>query len=269
MQKAHFGCAFFIHKKMIEIASSALSGAVEFGEKIGWLSNILGLSCLLGVGVYLCKKIKPLLTSPGNLSTLLKGAKTRPWRIVILDDQPKYFPTDFLIKSGFDVTSIQKISITEYKKLLSYDIALIDISGVVSEDMEHGGGRVIQSLSKETERPLIISISNNKFGVQFGSYTKYSDEQWDKNFNNEAEWRDRINEAIERGFEKTKLLGTIEEHLLLHGRIYKKNILSLIADYFNDSKGIDAIKEALRKKTSRDDAEKICGLLHKLKVAYQ
>lgn len=254
---------------MIEIISTVFTSTVTFGEKIGWLSNIIGLSGIVGITFYLYRKIKPILTKQGDISSFLKNKKTRPWKIVILDDQPQYFPTDFLIKSGFDVTVIQKMSITEYKKLLAYDIALIDISGVVSEDMTHGGGRVIQNLSQETERPLIISISNNKFGVQFGNYTKYSDEQWDKNFNNEAEWHDRIIEAIERSFKKDKILDTVEEHLLLQGKIYRKKMLSLINSYFNNLATVDDIKTALNKKTRLEDAEKICTLLHKLKVAYQ
>lgn len=239
-----------------------------FFEQQSAFANFLQIiGTIIAVSLFLYKlqnKIKKILRTK-SLDSITRFPPEEKWKLVIIDDQPEYFPVEFLEKIGFDIKIYDKISLADHDKLSKFDIALMDIGGVVDEDKELGGGRIIQELGRRIDRPIIISISNNKFGAECNTYIRIADERWDKNFQNEAQWKDRLEFAIKKHISRDSLIDEINDFLSKQGMVFRRKLLTQIEEYFKSHAHIDDIFNTVNQRITKNNAKLLCHQIHKLK----
>ena len=160
-----------------------------FWSDLSWLANLftimLGLFTLCGIykgyKLWFAKKredfrsygdMQSFIDSKVNETESIKSKK-----IVVVDDQPEHYPLSFLQKSGFNVTSITSISLTNYRHLLDYDLIILDVTNIVEEDMKRGGLELMKRIKHENPRKPVIAASSKTYDPTLTEFFKLSDRQ--------------------------------------------------------------------------------------------
>lgn len=160
-----------------------------FWSELGWLSNLLTI--VLGAftlyGLYKgCKRWltnkKEEFRSYGDMQSFIASKvnefeSIKSKKIVIVDDQPENYPMQFLQRSGFNVTPITSISLTNYKHLLDYDLIVLDVTNIVEEDMKRGGLELMKRIKNDNPRKPVIAASSKTYDPTLTEFFKLSDKQ--------------------------------------------------------------------------------------------
>lgn len=161
----------------------------SFWTDLGWLSNaftiVLGLVTLYGIYKATSKWLKNKhkeLKPFGDMQSFIASKvdefeNIKSKKIVVVDDQPENYPLDFLRKCDFNVTSITKISFTNYKHLLDYDLIVLDVTNIVEEDMRRGGLELMKRIKKDNPRKPVIAASSKTYDPTLTEFFKLSDKQ--------------------------------------------------------------------------------------------
>ena len=184
-------------------------------------------------------------------------------KIAIIDDQPEYFPIEALRQLGYEVRNYKEFSLQDATELLQFDIALIDMEGVIKEDTKTGGGLLIKSLSKEVEQPIIVAISNHKFSAEAGTLMSLADARWDKNFESNTAWIQALEELINNHLNRSHLIDKIYELTEKNTKKFIKSIEKKTFIYFND-KNITNVHRELSEVLTNKISFEITKNIHRL-----
>ncbi len=250
-------------------SSSAMSIIQDFGNNIAWLSNIVTLSGvgLIAVILLLWEKItntgKTLVKSQKNIESLINKEKGK-WKLAILDDEQEYYPHAYLSNKN-SISQITSLPINQYKDLLSYEIALIDFTGVSPDDKRTGGGRIIEKLGAHSDRPVLVAISNNKFDLSNNKYMRSADAEWDKNFENNAEWDDKFASLISEHLNINSLVNEFKIFTNKQSVIHRIKIRNATYDYIQGKLDLAAVEEIIKNKSTSQEAQRIANTIHRIK----
>jgi CheY-like chemotaxis protein len=171
------------------ISEFIMDSIKTFWSDLGWLSNSLTitLSFVTICGLYLAAKnwlirkkenFRPYADMQSFIDSKVNDAKNiKSKKIVIVDDQPEHYPLQFLQKSGFNVTPITSISLTNYKHLLDYDLIILDVTNIVEEDMKRGGLELMKRIKQDNPRKPVIAASSKTYDPTLTEFFKLSDRQ--------------------------------------------------------------------------------------------
>ncbi|MFA0525250.1 hypothetical protein AB4517_16865, partial [Vibrio sp. 10N.222.52.C3] len=108
---------------------------------MGWLSNIFSVAVPLGtialvIFRYFNKQKKQIKHSDYSsmLSEMFKESKVDIYKtksVAIVDDNPENYPIPYLNRCGYDITSIESVSLANIEHLLSYNLLILDITNIV------------------------------------------------------------------------------------------------------------------------------------------
>lgn len=167
-----------------------MESVINFWNGLSWIANlltiILGLitttSLIIGLKKWLSthnKKIQPHadMTSFISSSITSKTPDIKSKKIVIVDDQPENYPIAYLQKSGFNITSITTVSLSNYNHLLNYDLIILDVTNIVEEDMKRGGLELMKRIKGENPQKPVISASSKTYDPTLTEFFKLSNKQ--------------------------------------------------------------------------------------------
>lgn len=157
----------------------------SFFNSLSWVANIIALITLLpiiyGIYNYIGKKMTPkyeysditsFILDKNNTSSPIKNKK-----IALVDDNPENYPLNFLKKSCFNISVFEEISLSNYDFLFDFDLIILDIAGIVKEDMKNGGLELIKRLKAKNKELLIIAASSKKFDPNLTTFFQLADLQ--------------------------------------------------------------------------------------------
>lgn len=102
--------------------------------------------------------------------------KTRDnYKLAIVDDEISSYPVEYIKKLGITVSEFDSISFAETDNLCKFDVILLDVKGVVKEDLEEGGAKLIKIIKQYRPTLPIIAVSSGYFHPELNDYFKSSD----------------------------------------------------------------------------------------------
>jgi CheY-like chemotaxis protein len=249
-----------------------------FWVDLGWLSNaftiLLGLATLFGIYKAIShwlrdkkEEFKPFgdmqsfIASKVNESENIKSKK-----IVVVDDQPENYPLQFLQKTGFNITSITSISLTNYKHLLDYDLIVLDVTNIVEEDMKRGGLELMKRIKKDNPRKPVIAASSKTYDPTLTEFFKLSDKQIQTPIKDQA-LEKVVTETLRKFYSPEAKAKEIDEFLSGKGLDQKQKSKALRFGYkfINDKIDESGLIESCAKITHKIDTHRYSLLLNHLR----
>lgn len=167
----------------------------EFWDSLGWIANLLEIVSALGfisifiyryskkrnnIGTFNYKNLSELVKHKVKDINQVKCKIISDSKIAIVDDNPADFPIEYLKKINLKIETIEKTSLSDYEKFSRYDLVMLDIAGVVAEDMKEGGLELIKRINSLNRRPQIIAVSSKKFDPKASEFFSIADEVMSK-----------------------------------------------------------------------------------------
>jgi DNA-binding response OmpR family regulator len=117
----------------------------------------------------------------GYLSLVGKqGRRVIDIRILILDDELSDYPIDQLRKLGYRVEEKTLVSLGDIESFKNYDVILLDIRGVLKEDLRQGGLEILKRLKSRPNSPYVIAVSSKGFDPTLAEFFMLADERLKK-----------------------------------------------------------------------------------------
>ena len=113
-----------------------------------------------------------------NFYTQKESINPKDLKILILDDELGNYPIEYLNDSNYNIDSKEKISLSKIDDLLKYHIIILDITGIVEEDLKQGGFELLKRLKhKKPYGQAIIAASSKRFDMSVADFYKLADKK--------------------------------------------------------------------------------------------
>lgn len=172
--------------------SSLLSDVKTWFNEAGWLANAFGIGMPLvgGFGLYLRYR-----TQLFGVSTFREIAEKRInsiWNdnaaksfanIAIVDDNISDFPVAELKRAGYRVKAYRQVGLSDFLSLAEYDVVFLDMHGIVKDDLDEGGLKLIAKLRLTNPHQKICAVSSKTFDPTASMFFKQADDVQKKPIN--------------------------------------------------------------------------------------
>lgn len=157
----------------------------KFFNDYGWLANALGILVPLGGCVSLFLKVLRPWLRKGDIDWLLPKTLQTAWtpdmaksiaRIAIVDDQLQDFPINDLKRDGYQIQTYRHVQLADIQSLSTYDIVFLDMKGIVKDDPDYGGLKLIAELRKLNPEQKICAVSGQTFDPTATEFFRQADD---------------------------------------------------------------------------------------------
>lgn len=157
----------------------------EFFNNAGWLANAFGIILPLLTIAAACVGYVKFFGKKSRIDSLYTKGFTTSWtnekakqivRIAIVDDQPLDFPVADLKKSGIKIEVFKQIKLSDISKVSAFDIVFLDMKGVVKDDPDYGGLKLIEQLRQLNKKQRICAVSGQTFDPTATRFFKLADD---------------------------------------------------------------------------------------------
>lgn len=140
-----------------------------------------------------------------NINSFIRSKKlNNNFTIAIVDDELDGYPIRYIQNLGYNVRTFESVSFSQAEELSKNDLILLDVKGVVKEDLEEGGAKLIKII--KDIRPLlpIIAVSSGYFHTELNEYFKTCDDSIKKPID-EYKIREMLGELKLRFFDENNI----------------------------------------------------------------
>ena len=213
--------------------SDLIANAISIFDSLGWLANFIAIATTLFGGYLLFKKYRVALFGTSTFKMLTENQITHKWHnlesirkiteVAIVDDNLSDFPINELRKAGYRVKTYKQVELNDIARLAEFDVLFLDIHGIVKDDIEEGGLKLLPKLREINSRQKICAVSSKTFDPTATAFFKQADDVQKKPVNAQ-----KCQDVIDSlAFEKLNP-STLSIHLdneTKHLNTYKRRIL--------------------------------------------
>lgn len=174
------------------------------------------------------------------VASLARGRKVTDLKVLVLDDEPDDYPFGQLRQLGYKVQERTSISLGEIDDLLTFDVILLDIRGVLNEDIKTGGLEILKRLKRRQTSPYVIAVSSKGFDPTVAEFFMLANERLKKPVP-AVEIESAISRAYEMAFSAVEAAKRIDVHI---GSSNPKNSTA--------RKNVEELVRFLRKETTEE-----------------
>lgn len=158
---------------------------IQLFNDAGWLANFLGILSVLATGLLIFFRLVRPYVCNTRLQSVVPSNFVRDWnevkakaiaRIAIVDDQPQDFPTAELKADGYQVQVFRQATLANTSELATFDVIFLDMKGIVKDDPEHGGLKLIAELRKTNPAQKICAVSSKTFDPTATEFFRQADD---------------------------------------------------------------------------------------------
>lgn len=163
-----------------------MEGVIDFFTNAGWLANAATIFTTgLAIAIPLWR-FRGLLRKPGFHQLIIGATRERLAdmeviksiaKIAIVDDQLADFPLQDLLDDGYNIESYECINISDTSHLSQFDIVFLDMKGIVRDDPDYGGLRLIGELRELSPVQKICAVSGQRFDPTATDFFMKSDDR--------------------------------------------------------------------------------------------
>ena len=205
--------------------------------------------------------LKPeLITGLFSSQTVSDFIKSRnlvdKFTIAIVDDELDSYPVSYIKKLGYKVKTFESVSFSQAEELSNFDLILLDVKGVVKEDLEEGGAKLIKIIKDARSLVPIVAVSSGYFHTELNDYFKTCNDSIKKPID-EYKIREVISELKLDFYDEKNISKLIDQDIqALHiGSYKKKNLASFVIKYLKNEIEGNELRVYLHKAaTTKTDA---------------
>ena len=165
--------------------SFQIDSLISFFDELGWIGNLITIiTPAITCGVFFRgyvrhsigkEKLEKLI--PHDFEHKWNPIKAKAWaKIAIVDDQPNDFPVSELRGDGFQIQVHKSATLATTAQLSLYAIVFLDMKGIVKDDPENGGLKLIAELIKKNPKQKICAVSSKKFDATATEFFRQADD---------------------------------------------------------------------------------------------
>jgi CheY-like chemotaxis protein len=243
---------------------------------LAYFNEQSALANLIQIGTFAFAVIAAILKVPKWIKTRFPKAKFRSleaWvvessrqlisaktiRVLILDDEPDDYPIPQLCRMGYRVEEKGTIALNEIDSLRIFDVVLLDIRGVLKEDLRTGGLEILKRLKSEKESPYVIAVSSKGFDPTVAEFFMLANERLKKPIP-QVEIETAIQRAFATSLSPLDAAKRIDASLGIENSknsAAKKNLQSIMS-FLNKTIDSEKLQVQLEKTLGTDLVKKIC-----------
>lgn len=198
-----------------------MQNVMAWFSQLGWVANAISIVGALVAMSFAFHRRIALILGPASFATIVARHKKRPWRkedvksivrVAIVDDNVSDFPAAELRGDGFSVRSYRQVKLSDFKELQGYDVVFLDMHGIVADDPEAGGLKLILRLREANPRQKICAVSSKTFDPTATTFFKQADDVKKKPMN-AAQCREVILDLAGDAFDPEKLAQELDQLL--------------------------------------------------------
>lgn len=229
----------------------------DFFNSLGWLANLLGIAIVVWGGMKIANRFLRTRADERDLSKFYTAALDASWKpykakefavTSIVDDKPVDFPSTALRAAGYKIEVVKSVSLTELDDLAMKDIIFLDIKGIVKDDPERGGLRVIEKLRERNKFQKICAVSSQTFDPTATAFFRQADDQKIKPLTT-FECQDTIDRFINDMFQLDKLFEEANAVTRMLTPAERKSLIQLMEGFSAERLDDDQLKVELQKIT--------------------
>lgn len=236
----------------------------EWNAPLGFVAALLAILGVLWAGFKLMRVQFRKFKEPSDVRGFLLSLKLRnKYKIAIVDDEVKDFPIEYLKSLGYSVSTYESISLNEVDRLLSFDIIFLDVKGVVTEDFETGGAKLLKLVKKAKPSVMVIAVSSGKYQLNLNSFFEDSDDVLNKPVR-EMDIENSISELIKCNIDIDNMAEELSNMIICSKSKQEKLINKNLISYFSGKISHDILCDIVHKNTNHKYSEKISNLAEKI-----
>jgi len=208
-------------------------------EELGIILAVVGIFLSIIMWIIKPEFITKLFTAQKVTSFIQSKNLTDNFTIAIVDDELESYPINYIQNLGYKVKTYESVSFSQAEDLSNHDLILLDVKGVVKEDLEEGGAKLIKIIKEVRPLVPVIAVSSGYFHTELNDYFKTCDDSIKKPID-EYKIREILAELKVKFYDQDNIASLLNSHIesLQLSRRKKKNISSKIIDYLkNDIDG--------------------------------
>lgn len=231
---------------------------IQFFNEAGWLANFLGIASFIG-GCFaiFARFVRPRLAA-ARLDQVVPADFDRRWndamakaiaRVAIVDDQPADFPTAELKADGYQIQTYRQVTLATTAQLAQYDIVFLDMKGIVKDDPEEGGMKLIAELRRLNPAQKICAVSSKVFDINATEFFRQADDAKKKPLT-AHECRSVINEFLSELFSTSVLRATAIEAGSTLTRPLRTDVLTQLKKFVAKELSLEQFRDLIQKRIS-------------------
>lgn len=150
----------------VQIAGALAAVALASWRGYGWVDARLAANRITSISKWLEGQHQASQTA-------------RSLTVAVVDDHPEDYPLDVMRRLGYSITHIGNLTLADVPSLLKFDCILLDINGVLKEDLRRGGLEVLKRL-KATGGPYVVAVSSKGFDITMSEFFMLADHRLKK-----------------------------------------------------------------------------------------
>lgn len=162
-----------------------MAQAFAWFEGASGLANFFGIATpVAGILFAIRKKVFRKKTTGFSISEIAENIvrSQKPvnsklvGKIAFVDDDISDFPITELKRAGYQISTYKQVSLADVTGLAKYDVIFLDIKGIVKDDPEEGGLKLLTSLRKINPNQKICAVSNKQYDVLATKFFEQADD---------------------------------------------------------------------------------------------
>lgn len=236
----------------------------EWNTPVGFIAALLAIIGVLWGGVKFILAQYKIFKEPSDvLSFLCKLELRKKYKIAIVDDEIKGFPIEYLKNLGYGVSTYESISLNDVDRLLSFDIIFLDVKGVVVEDFETGGAKLLKLVKKAKPSVMVVAVSSGKYNLNLNSFFENSDDVLNKPVR-EGDIENSIIDLIRYSIDVEVMAEKLSNMIACSKSNQEKLVNKQLIKYFSGEVEHDVLCDIIHKNTNHKYSEKISTLAEKI-----
>lgn len=145
-------------------------------EEIGIILGALGIVLSIVMWVVKPEFIMRLFRAEKITNFMQSKKLADDYTIAIVDDELESYPINYIQNLGYKVKTFDSVSFSQAEELSKNDLILLDVKGVVKEDLKEGGAKLIKIIKEIRPLVPIIAVSSGYFHTELNEYFKACDD---------------------------------------------------------------------------------------------
>lgn len=193
---------------------------IAWFTQLGWAANAITIAGAVAAGYWAFHRRIALFLGPRSFAALVSKHQLGPWnrehvkslvKVAIVDDNLADFPIAELRSDGFSIKSYRQVRLSDVASLRAYDLIFLDMHGIVADDVELGGLKLISRLRQENFRQKICAVSSKTFDPTATTFFKQADEVKKKPMTAQ-QCRDVIVELTVEAFDPSNIARQLDQY---------------------------------------------------------
>ncbi len=213
-------------------------------------------SLFLTVVFYLIpKESTASLLKAKSINDSIKSKVTNgKFSIAIIDDEIDHYPVQYIKDLGFEVDCYESVSFADVDKITKHDLLILDVKGVVKEDLEEGGAKLLKIIKDEKPFIPVIAVSSGFFHMELNDYFESTNGRLRKPID-EYKIRELLLELKDEFLDVEKIAKKTTKEIsnLPIAKSKKKKMQNNIVDFLSDKLEAREVKKFIRQHTTTDN----------------